>query len=122
MDLTRLNAFLDIAERTRIKSGQAQEAEFDIDVSAGRASGRVRAIYQHLQIAVLDKQTDTPKGMRNRVASFLTNALKIRGSNGPDTWRSIKEGKVNYSRGPGDEFIQFEWFALRTGVLDVITN
>jgi hypothetical protein len=122
MDLTRLNAFLDIAERTRIKSGQAQEAEFDIDVSAGRASGRVRAIYQHLQIAVLDKQTDTPKGMRNRVASFLTNTLKIRGSNGPDTWRSIKEGKVNYSRGPGDEFIQFEWFALRTGVLDVITN
>ena len=122
MDLTRLDAFLDIAERTRIKSGHAQEAEFDIDVSAGRARGRVRAIYRNLEIAVLDKQTDTAKGMRNRVASFLTNTLKIRSSNGPDTWRSIKEGKVNYSRTPGDEFIQFEWFALRTGVLDVITN
>ena len=122
MDLTRLDAFLDIAERTRIKSGHAQEAEFDIDVFAGRARGRVRAIYRNLEIAVLDKQTDTAKGMRNRVASFLTNTLKIRGSNGPDTWRSIKEGKVNYSRRPEDEFIQFEWFALRTGVLDVITN
>jgi hypothetical protein len=60
--------------------------------------------------------------MRNRFASLLTNTLRIRSSNGPDTWRSIKEGKVNYSRRPGDEFIQFEWFALRTGVLDVITN
>ena len=122
MDLTRLDAFLDIAERTRIKSGRAQAAEFDIDVAAGRASGRVRAIYRDLEIAVLDKQTDTSKGVRNRVASFLTNTLKIRNSNAPETWRSMKQGKVNYSRRPEDEFIQFAWFALRTGVLDVISN
>ena len=122
MDLTRLDAFLDIAERTRIKSGSAQEAAFEIDVTAGQARGRVRGIYRDLEIAVLDKQTDTEKGLGNRVASFLTNALKIRRSKAPDASGSMTEGEVKYTRRPEDEFLQFAWFALRSGVLDVITH
>ena len=122
MDLTRLDAFLDIAEHTRIKSGSAQEAAFEIDVTAGQARGRVRAIYKDLEIAVLDKQTGTEKGLDNRVASFLANVLKIRNSNAPDASGSMKEGEVNYTRRPDDEFLQFAWFALRTGVLDVISH
>ena len=66
MDLPRLNAFLDIAEHTRIKSGSAQEVTFEIDVTAGRARGRVRANYRDLVIAVLDKQTGTEKGFESR--------------------------------------------------------
>ena len=122
MDLTRLDAFLDIAERTRIKSGSAQEAAFDIEVTAGQARGQVRGIYKNLEIAVLDKQTDTEKGLDNRVASFLANLLKIRKSNAPDASGAMKEGEVNYTRRPEDEFLQFAWFALRTGVLDVISH
>jgi hypothetical protein len=122
MDLTRLNAFLDIAERTRIKSGNAKEAAFEIDVTAGQARGHVRGIYRDLEIAVLDKQTDTEKGLGNRVASFLANLLKIRHSNAPDASGSMKEGEVNYTRQPENEFLQFAWFALRTGVLDVISQ
>ena len=122
MDLTRLDAFLEIAEHTRIKSGSAQEAAFEIDVTAGQARGRVRAIYRDLEIAVLDKQTGTEKGLDNRVASFLANVLKIRNSNAPDASGSMKEGEVNYTRRPEDEFLQFAWFALRTGVLDVISH
>jgi hypothetical protein len=122
MDLTRLDAFLDIAEHTRIKSGSAQEAAFEIDVTAGQARGRVRAIYGNLEMAVLDKQSGTEKGFDNRVASFLMNELKFRNSNAPDASGSMKEGEVNYTRRPNDEFQQFAWFALRTGVLDVISQ
>ena len=122
MDLTRLDAFLEIAEQTRIISGRAQEAAFEIDVTAGEANGRVRAIYQDLVIAVLDKQTGTEQGLDNRVASFFLNALKIQHSNAPDASGSMKDGAVNYTRRPGDAFQQFVWFALRTGVMDVISN
>jgi hypothetical protein len=120
MDLTRLDAFLDIAERTRIKSGSAQEAAFDINVVDGQARGWVQGIYRDLDIAVLDKLTDTEKGLNNRVASFLANLLKIRKSNAPDASGSMKEGQVNYARKPDDEFVPFAWFALRSGVLDLI--
>ena len=122
MDLTRLDAFLGIAEHIRIKSGSAQEASFEIEVTDGQARGRVRAIYRDLEMAVLDKQTGTEKGFDNRVASFLMNELKFRNSNAPDATGSMKEGKVNYTRRPDDEFQQFAWFALRTGVLDVISQ
>lgn len=122
IDLTRLDAFLDIAERTRIKSGSAQEMAFEIDVTGGQARGRVRAIYENLEIALLDEQTGTEKGFDNRVASFLANLLKIQNSNGPDASGSMKEGEVNYTRRPEDEFLQFLWFALRSGVLDVVSH
>ena len=122
MDLTRLDAFLDIAERTRIKSGSAQEVEFEIDVTGGQAHGRMRAIYENLEIALLDEQTGTEKGFDNRVTSFLANLLKIQNSNAPDASGSMKEGEVNYTRRPEDEFLQFLWFALRSGVLDVISH
>ena len=82
----------------------------------------MRGIYKDLHIAVLDKQTDTEKGAANRFASFLTNLLKIRNSNPPDASGSMKEGLVKYTRRPDDEFLQFVWFALRTGVLDVISQ
>jgi hypothetical protein len=154
MDLTRLDAFLDIAEHTRIKSGSAQEASFDIDVNAGQARGRVQAVYRDLEIALLNKRTGSAKGLENRAASFLANelkirhsnspdldkqtggaaglenrvtsffadALKIRRSNAPDASGSMKEGEVNFTRRPEDEFLQFVWFALRSGVLDVISH
>jgi len=154
MDLTRLDAFLDIAEHTRIKSGSAKEASFDIDVKAGQARGHVRAIYRDLEIALLDKRTGSDKGLKNRAVSFLANELKIRHSNAPDlnpqtgsvkglenrvvsffanelkirranapdASGSLKEGEVNYARRPEDEFLQFAWFALRSGVLDVISH
>ena len=121
MDLTCLDAFLEIAEHTRIKSGSVQEASYEIDVTNGQARGRVRAIYKDLEMAVLDKKTGTEKGLDNRVASFLENVLKIRNSNAPDASGLMKEGEVNYTRKTDDEFQQFAWFALRSGVLDVIS-
>ena len=122
MDLTRLNAFLDIAEHTRIKSGSAQEVSFEINVTAGQARGRVRAIYRDLNITILGKQTGSETGLGNRIASFLANVLKIRNSNAPDASGSMKEGEVNYTRRPTDEFPKFSWLALRSGVLDVISH
>jgi hypothetical protein len=122
MDLTLLDAFLDTAEHTRIKSGRAQGASFEVEVSAGRARGYVRGTYENLAIAVLDGKTVTEDGLDNRIASLLANVLKIRSSNPASITGSMKEGQVNYTRKPGDEFQQFAWFALRTGVLDIISH
>jgi hypothetical protein len=122
MDLSRLDAFLDIAEHVRIKSGSAQEAAFEIEVNAGRARGRVRAIYKDLGVAVLDAHTGTETGFDNRVTSFLANVLKVRNANAPDASGAMKEGKVNYTRTAEDGFLEFVWSALWTGVRDVITH
>jgi hypothetical protein len=120
MELTRLNAFLEIAEHTRILSGGAQGVLFEIDVAGGRARGRVQALYRDLKIAVLDSQTGSEKGLENRVASFFANVVKLRHSNPTVESGPMREGKLDYTRKPQDTFLQFLWFALRRGVLDAI--
>ena len=122
MDLTRLDAFLELAEHTRIKSGSVQEASFEIDVTAGHARGHLRAVYRDLEIAVLDKQTGSAAGLVDRVSSFFANALKVRNANTLEASGANKEGLVDYTIRPDDEFQQFVWFALRTGVLDIISH
>jgi hypothetical protein len=43
MELAKLDAFLALTQFIQIKSGHAQEVAFDIQVTAGRAHGWVRA-------------------------------------------------------------------------------
>ena len=121
MSLTPLDAFLETAEHLRIKSGSMQHVIFDIDVSSGHARGNVQATYENLEIAILDKLTGSEKGFENRLSSLLAN-VKIRNGKGLDASASMQTGKVFYNRGPGEEFVQFLWFALRSGVLDVISH
>ena len=75
-----------------------------------------------LEIAVLDKQTGSEKGVGNRFASLFANLFNIRHANTPNGSGAVREGKVNYERRPADEFVQFSWFALRSGVLDLINR
>lgn len=120
MDLTRLGPFLSIVENYNISSGRAQWAEFGITVASGRARGRVRANFRDLKVAVLDKRTGSEGGLDNRIASFLANQFKIKGSNIPGASASMKVGRVNYRRKPRDTFLQVVWYSLKSGVLDVI--
>lgn len=120
MDLRALNSFIESAEQVRIKAGVLHAATFDIRVAAGRASGNVRAVYNDLTLAAIDKQTGSDKGVLDGIASFIANTFTIRGTNMPDTSGSTTIGNVNYTRQRDDPFFGFAWFALRSGVGDVV--
>jgi hypothetical protein len=117
MDLSPLNSMIEISDQMRIKTGVLEEATFDVNVVSGRASGTLTGIYRDLSIAAINKKTGSEKGFSDRITSFIGNNFKIRRNNVPG---SMKIGKVNYMRVPDDPFIQFEWFALRAAVRDVI--
>ena len=98
MDATCLNAYLDESVRTRLKSCDVKDAGFDIEVTDGRATGRVTLIYRNLEVARLDKQSGEPGGLKNSVVSLLANVFKIRSDNVPNDAGSMKVGTVEYSR------------------------
>jgi hypothetical protein len=120
MELRALNAFLEKAEQIRIKAGVLQSATFEISVASGRASGTVRAVYSDLSIAAINKQTGSEKGLGDGIASFIANTFKIRGTNMPDPAGAVEVGKVSYSRKGDEVFLQFTWFALRSGLKDLV--
>jgi hypothetical protein len=108
------------AEQKRIKSGVLHSAAFEINVASGRASGDVRAVYEDLTLAAINKQTGSEKGFVDGLVSYIANTYTIQGSNLPGKSGSIQVGKVKYVHQRGDPFFGFVWFALRSGVADVV--
>jgi len=120
MDLTELNSFIVPSEHRRIKSGNLNSAAYNIDVNSGHASGTLRVEYKDLSLAILDKKTESEKGIFNRIVSLFGKIFIIRGTNMPDDKGLMKIGNIKYIRDPEDYFLQFVWFALRNGVGDVV--
>ena len=120
MDATRLNSFLEVGESVRIKSGTLENATFDVNVTAGRASGTLRVTYRDLAIAFRNNLTGSERGASDRITSYIANAWNIRGTNRSGKSGSMKIGKVNYTRKRDDTFLQLVWFSLRSGVGDVV--
>jgi hypothetical protein len=120
MDVRALNPFLEIAEQMRITAGVLQSAAFDIGVTSGHARGNVRVVYRDLTLAVIDKHTGSQLGFVNGLASFVANTFKIHGTNLPDKSGALQAGNVHYARRADDPFFRFCWFALRSGVGDVV--
>jgi hypothetical protein len=120
MELGALNPFLETAEQIRITSGVLEAAAFDVAVASGRARGTVRVVYRDLILAAVDKHTKSEKGLIDGITSFLANTFTIRGTNVPDRTGALKIGKVSHVRQRNEPFFQLAWFALRSGVRDVV--
>jgi hypothetical protein len=120
MDVTTLNSFLEVSDHHRIKSGIIQSATYDINVTSGHASGSLRVIYKDLSVAVLNKDTGSEKGMFDRATSWVGKTFILRGSNKLDENVLEKIGKIKYTRKLDEPFFQFVWFALRSGIGDVV--
>jgi hypothetical protein len=120
MDINAFNSFLETSEQMRIKAGFLQEATFEMRIDSGSASGNVRIVYKDLSVAAINKQTGSEKGFADGIASFIAKTFKIRGTNVPDQLGSMKIGEVKYARKRNEFFLEFTWFALRSGVGDVV--
>jgi len=120
MDVSALNPFLETAEQVRIVEGVLESATFTITVTSGLASGSVRAVYRNLTLAAINAKTGSQNGAADLFASFIANTFKLRGTNMPDKSGVITIGKVKYMRQSDDPLFRFLWFALRSGVADVV--
>jgi hypothetical protein len=120
MNLAALNPFLERAEQLRITDGVLREAAFAIVVTSGRARGRVRALYRDLTVAIIDGQTGSDEGLLNTIATLISNRVKIKGTNLPDRSGVSVLGVVRHDYGANETFVEFSWFALRSGVGDVV--
>jgi hypothetical protein len=120
LPLQDLNPFLVIADQVRLRKGILYRATFDVDVSGNFASGNVRALYEDLTIAVVDKQSGSEDGLTDQLASLIANTVNLRRTNILDGSEPLKVGKIQYPIKRDEEFIQIIWFALRSGLADLV--
>lgn len=120
MEVSDINKFLETSEHRRIVSGTLHEASFAVKVNSGNATGYVHAEYENLSVAVQDKTTGSESGIFDKISSFIAKTFIINGNNMPDKTGALKIGNIKYTHKPDEPFIQFTWFALRSGVGDVV--
>jgi len=120
MDVTKLNSFLEPAENHRVKSGFLEAASFNVLVDSGKATGTVGLIYKDLLVAVINKNSKSEAGFFDKLFTLIGKLFVTRKSNLPDVNGNMKIGKINYIRKPNDYFLQFIWFALRSGIGNVV--
>jgi hypothetical protein len=121
MEINKINFFLEPSESLRIDSGiVVQPITYAIQVTSGYATGVVKAQYKNLKISILSEKTGSSHGLFNRLKSFVMNKFEIRSENVPDNQGTLKVGKVDYEKKQQDTFIEFLWFSLRSGFLDVL--
>ncbi len=120
IDVTKLNSFLETAENHRVKSGILEAANYNITVDSGKATGTVGLIYKDLSVVVINKNSKSEKGLLDKIVSFIGKLFVTKKSNQPDSNGNFKIGKIDYTRKPDDYFLQFIWFALRSGIGDVV--
>jgi hypothetical protein len=120
MDICALNPWLETADKKRFKTGSLESALFDVQVVAGSASGTVRAAYKDLKIVAIDGRTGSESGLVNSILSFIANNLKLRTTNLPDNDGAMKIGQIKYVHARGEPFFTFAWFAVRSGLGDLI--
>jgi hypothetical protein len=120
MDLSKLNPWIEPSDQTRIKTGVLESAAFDINVRAGVATGTVRAVYRDLIVASINSRTGSENALVDRFASWVAKNVTIRKTNTPDRSGAMKFGTVRYARKQKDPFFGFAWFALRSGVGDIV--
>jgi hypothetical protein len=56
------------------------------------------------------------------MTAFLANTFKVRNASASGSLpETLREGRVDYSRSPDEQFLEFLWSALRGGVIEVIS-
>jgi hypothetical protein len=118
MTLSDLNTYLDNAETIKFKSGKLESAAFDIDITDGKATGNVRAVYTDLKIEPSNFKTSQSKTRRS-VNTFLANTFAIHKNNLPDKKGVIKPGIIKFHRAHDTAFIEMIWLSLRSGLENI---
>lgn len=120
MNVSALNAFLVPVERLRITAGRIHAASYAITVVDGKARGSLKIRYDGLRLSMLDKKTGSAKGILNRLASLYARIFVINSKNRRDDDGVLALGHIRYRRDKEDYYLQYIWFALRTGVFDIV--
>ncbi len=113
MPLTALNPAVEPLAFASIKSGVANQLDFDMQLDEQSATGTVRFHYEDFKVNLLEKDNpDDKKGLK----SWLANWLVVKNSN-PTGSKSLRPGPVYIQRDSTRSMVRYWWLALRSGLM-----
>jgi len=96
LDLTEFNRMLVPTVFVKIKSGYDKNLILTAKANNEYSYGEMKFYYDDLKIALLNKETETPKGVGNALGSFFANSFFIK-TNNPNLI-SVRKGEIFFER------------------------
>lgn len=95
-DLTEFNRILIPNASAQIKSGNNERIIMTAHADENYSYGEMRFFYSDLKVQLLNRETETPKGLGNILGSFFANTFIIR-SNNPKNF-VLRKGDIYFER------------------------
>jgi hypothetical protein len=98
MEISDLNPYLEKSAFVYATSGKIEKLDFNFTANNTSATGSMTMIYNGLDLAIKNKNTDDTTAFKERLISVIAN-IKVIDSN-PQKGNEIRIGIINYERDP----------------------
>ncbi|MCK5103178.1 MAG: hypothetical protein KAR17_10190, partial [Cyclobacteriaceae bacterium] len=95
-DLTEFNRILIPSASVQISSGYNQKIIMSAKATEDYSYGEMKFYYEELKIALLNRETETPKGLGNALGSFFANTFIIKSNNPRNLF--LRKGDIFFER------------------------
>lgn len=115
MDATQVNALSVPMGPARIESGMINGLSFNLAGSNSSMTGDVRLLYKDLKVSLLQKDEETRKLEKRKLASLAAN-ITIKNSNPSGKKDEVRVAHVNFIRDKHRSIFHLSWKSLFTGI------
>jgi hypothetical protein len=112
MDVTELNRIFEPVALIRINEGQIHSIDFEMDLGENESNGKVKIIYEGLNISLLDKDSQE-ENFGTRISSFIANTFAVKSDNSEENPRI---GEVSFERDHKKSVFNYWWKSLQSGL------
>ena len=115
MDATQVNALTVPMAPARIENGRINSLSFNLAGNSSNMTGDVKLLYKDLKVSLLQKDEETRKLEKKKLASFAAN-IAIKNSNPSGKKDEVRTAHVNFKRDKHRSIFHLSWKSLYTGI------
>ncbi|MGN6292926.1 MAG: hypothetical protein ACTHMV_09305 [Chitinophagaceae bacterium] len=119
MDATQVNALSVPMAPARIENGRINDLSFNLAGNSSNMTGDVKLLYKDLKISLLQKDEETRKLEKKKLASFAAN-IAIKNSNPSGKKDEVRIAHVNFKRDRHRSIFHLSWKSLYTGIKESV--
>lgn len=114
MDLSDMNPYLENSAHIYVTSGRLDKMDFSFTATSTEAKGTMTMLYNGLDIAVKNKNTNDTTAFKEKLISLVVN-IKVINSN-PLPGKETREGIIKYERDPEKFLFSYCAKAILSGI------
>ncbi|MBN1767027.1 MAG: hypothetical protein JW842_00825 [Prolixibacteraceae bacterium] len=120
MEASALNPFLEKTAFITITSGKINAMYFGFTANNTKATGQMKLLYEHLEVAFINKHTNETNAIIEQAKSMIANIVVIESN--PMPGEEVRPGIIDYERDPERFLFRYVVKALLTGMKTSVTK